>query len=362
MKGVIKTLLGFIKKEFLQTLRDPRMRMLLFVAPVVQLTIFGVALSTEAKNIRLSVFGSPSDQALQDLHRKALASGWFVAAKVSSLDPFEQIQKNEADAVLVAPMSGLDKSIGRNDGQVQLLINAINVTRAQSIERYFLSIVASLYNTSPPLHFDVRVLYNPALKTALFLVPGVMSLLVCLITVLLTSMSITREKEMGTFETLIAAPVLPEEIIFGKTIPFVILGLTNIPLIVGAAVVLFGMPLRGYLWMLLLSAFVFICCTVGIGLFIATVAKNQQQSMMGGFLYLFPSVLLSGLVFPVENMPWFVRVFSYINPLTYFIELLRNIMLKGGDPRLLIFNLLILSAMAVFVINASWRRFKTTLQ
>ncbi|MGZ3770420.1 MAG: ABC transporter permease [Bdellovibrio sp.] len=359
--GYAATLLGFIKKEFIQTLRDHRMRMLLFVAPVVQLTIFGVALSTEAKNIRLSVYGSPSDDSLQELHRKAIASGWFIPAKTSSLDPIEQIKQGEADAVLVAPPEGLDKSLGRRQGRVQLLVNAINVTRAQSIERYFLTIVHSLYGMQTPIHFDIRVLYNPALKTALFLVPGVMSLLVCLITILLTSMSIAKEKEIGTFETLLVAPVKSEEIIFGKTIPFIILGMSNIPLIVLAARIFFGMPLRGSLWVLLFSAFVFVCCTVGIGLFISTVTKNQQQSMMGGFLYLFPSVLLSGLVFPVDNMPIAMRVFAYINPLTYFIEILRNVMLKGGDPRLITFNVLILSAMAVFVITVSWQRFKTTL-
>ncbi|KHD87942.1 MAG: multidrug ABC transporter permease [Bdellovibrio sp. ArHS] len=357
----MKTLWGFIRKEFLQTLRDPRMRMLLFLAPGVQLTIFGVALSTEAKNIKLGVVGAPNDFSLHELHRKALASGWFVPAKSSSEDPFAQINKGEADAVLIAPPAGLDRSLGRNEGQVQLLVNAINVTRAQSIERYFLSVVQSLYGQALPFHFDVRVLYNPAMQTALFLVPGVMSLLVCLITILLTSMSITKEKEMGTFETLISAPVKPEEVIFGKTVPFVLLGMSNIPLIVGVAVTLFGMPLRGSLGILLLSSFVFVCCTVGIGLFISTVAKNQQQSMMGGFLYLFPSVLLSGLVFPIENMPWVLRIFAYINPLTYFIELLRNIMLKGGDARLILFNVLILSAMAVFIITASWRRFKVVL-
>ncbi|MFV8259296.1 ABC transporter permease [Bdellovibrio bacteriovorus] len=357
----MKTLLGFIRKEFLQTLRDPRMRILLFLAPCVQLTIFGVALSTEARNIRLGIFGAPNDSALQEIHRKALASGWFIPAKTQTTDPYELIQKGDADVVLVAPSGGLDRSLGRGEGEVQLLINATNVTRAQGIERYMGSIVRSLHPQDPPLRFDVRVLYNPAMRSALFLVPGVMSMLVCLITILLTSMSITKEKEMGTFETLISAPVSPEEVILGKTVPFVLLGLSNIPLIVGVAVALFDMPLRGSLWMLLLAAVAFVFCTVGIGLFISTIAKNQQQSMMGGFLYLFPSVLLSGMVFPVENMPWVMRIFSYINPLTYFIELLRNIMLKGGDLRLITTNVLVLVAMAVIAITASWRRFKTTL-
>ncbi|XGC82396.1 ABC transporter permease [Bdellovibrio bacteriovorus] len=357
----MKTLWGFIKKEFRQTLRDPRMRFLLFLAPCVQLTIFGVALSTEAKNIRLSIVGPPSDYSLQKIEQLALASGWFIPAITKSTDPFEQIQKGEADAVLVAPAGGLEASLGRQQGKVQLLVNATNVNRAQSIERYLLSIIASQYPLIAPLKFDLRVLYNPALRTSMFLVPGVMSLLVCLITVLLTSMSISKEKEMGTFETLISAPVTPEEVILGKTVPFVLLGLSNVPLIVLIAMVFFGMPMRGSVLLLLLSSFVFVCCTVGIGLFISTIARNQQQSMMGGFLYLFPSVLLSGLVFPIENMPWALRIFALINPLTYFIELLRNIMLKGGDLRLISFNLLILSAMAVTVITASWRKFKTTL-
>ncbi|MDG0816701.1 ABC transporter permease [Bdellovibrio svalbardensis] len=357
----MRTLLGFIKKEFLQTLRDPRMRILLFLAPCVELTIFGVALSTEAKNIRLSVVGAPSDSMLQTIYRDCLASGWFIPAKVSSSDPFEQMQRDEADAVMIAPPGGLDKAIGQGRGQVQLLVNAINVTRGQSIERYFMAVTQSQAPRSSPLQFDVRVLYNPAMRSAYFLIPGVMSMLVCLITILLTSMSIAKEKEIGTFETLISAPILPEEVLLGKTVPFVLLGMSNIPLIMAVAVFVFELPLRGSIWWLMFSSGVFVFCTVAIGLLISTLAKNQQQSMMGGFLFLFPAMLLSGLVFPIENMPWALRLVSYLNPLTYFIEILRNITLKGGDSRLLLFNTSILAAMAVMAIFVSWRRFKTRL-
>lgn len=357
----MKTLKGFMKKEFRQTLRDPRMRVLLFLAPCVQLTIFGVALSTEARNIRLSIVGAPSDSVLWTIYREAIASGWFIPAKVSTVDPFEQIQLDEADAVMVAPEGGLDRSVGRQRGELQLLINAVNMTRGQSIERYFTAVVQSQFPKQPPLRFDLRVLYNPALKSAFFLIPGVMSMLVCLITILLTSMSIAKEKEVGTFETLISSPVRPEEVLLGKTVPFVMLGISNIPLILAVAVFIFDLPVRGsFLW-LMVSSVVFVLCTVGVGLLISTLAKNQQQSMMGGFLFLFPAMLLSGLVFPIENMPWAIRVFSYVNPLTYFMEILRNITLKGGDSHLLLFNTCILAAMAAFTIFISWRRFKTTL-
>ncbi len=357
----MRVLVGFIKKELLQTLRDPRMRVLLFLAPCVQLTIFGVALSTEAKRIRLSVFAGPQDSFVHEVYRESLASGWFIPAKVTSSDPFEQVQRDEADAVLVAPPGGLDKAMGRGQGELQLLVNAVNVTRAQSVERYLQNIIRTKFDLKFPMQLDLRVLYNPAMETALFLIPGVMSLLVCLITILLTSMSIAKEKEQGTFETLISAPISPADVILGKTVPFVLLGVSNIPLIVGVAMVFFGMPLRGSAVILFISALIFVCCTVGIGLLISTLAKNQQQSMMGGFLYLFPSVLLSGLVFPVDNMPWALRVFAYINPLTYFIDLLRNIMLKGGDARLILTDNLILAAMALLFITISWRRFHTTL-
>ena len=359
----MKTLWGFIKKEFAQTLRDPRMRLILFVAPCVQLTIFGVALSTEAKNIRLGVQGSPLDTELQEIYRDCLASKWFVAIKTSDSDPYEQIQKGDADAVMIAPAEGVSQSKERGKGEVQLLVNATNVTRAQSIERYFQAIVAkrNTMAANSPVQFDVRVLYNPSLKSAFFLIPGEMSLLVCLITILLTSMSISKEKEVGTFETLISAPLETYEVILGKTVPFVLLGMSNVPLIMAVSILIFHLPMRGSWWLLALSAMIFVICTVGIGLMISTFAKNQQQSMMGGFLYLFPSVLLSGLVFPIENMPWGVRIFSYFNPLTYFIEILRNITLKGGELWLILFNLLILLAMGVAVISLSWNRMKTTL-
>jgi ABC-type multidrug transport system, permease component len=358
----VKFYWGFIRKEIKQTLRDPRMRLLLFIAPLIQLTIFGYALSTEANNIRLSVVGKPSDDILQTIHRRAIQSGWFLPANIKSTDPFDQVQKGEADAALVAPPEGLRWALERG-GKIQLLINATNVTRAQSIERYMQAILLEVLPKYqfPQVQFDLRVLFNPAMRTSLFLIPGVMSMLICLITVLLTSMSITKEKEQGTFESLISAPVKPGQIIIGKTLPFVLLGMSNVPLILMVAIFVFDVPLRGSLFLFLLGAFVFVCCTVSLGLLISGISKNQQQAMMGGFLFLFPAMLLSGLVFPVENMPWAMRIFAYLNPLTYFIELLRNIMLKGGDLRLVFANICVLAGMCAVIMYISWKRFKTTL-
>lgn len=362
------TLLGFIKKEFKQALRDPRMRAMLFVAPVMQMTLFGVAISTDVKNLRLAVQMAPNDKAMGQIYDHAMNSGWFIPAKAHEIDPFQMIQKDEADAVLVAPRGGLTQAIQRGRGEVQLLVNASNVIRAQSVENYMKGIVASVIPSylrqevpKPPIEFDVRILYNPTMRTAVFMVPGVMSLLICLITVLLTSMSISREKEIGTFEMLISAPVTPVEIILGKTIPYVLLGVCNIPLILIVAVFVFGVPMQGSLLVLGLSAVVFVCTTVAIGTLISTVTRTQQQSMMGGFLFMFPAIQLSGLMFPLENMPPAMKVLAYLNPITYFLQLLRNIMLKGGSWQVVATHVTALSAMAIAIIFISFKRFRTTL-
>lgn len=362
------TLLGFIKKEFIQTLRDPRNRVLLFIAPAIQMMIFGFAISSDIKNIRLYVPPSYADTVLSDIQQHAFACGWFIPAKGAHLDPFEMINSNEADVVLVPPVGGLTKSIERGEGEVQLLINASNVTKAQAIENYMKSIIntavvhhTKAVATKPAIIFDLRILYNPTMRSAIFLVPAVMGMLLCLITILFTAMSITKEKEQGTFETLIAAPVSPNEILLGKSIPFVILGMINTPLTLSAAVFILDVPLRGSLAVFFIASLFFVCATVAIGILISTICKTQQQSMMGGFLFLFPAQLLSGLMFPIDNMPSYMKGFAYINPLYYFNELLRNIMLKGGDARLVITYLSILAAMTIILTAISFSRFKTKL-
>lgn len=346
---------GFVQKELRQTLRDKRMWALLFLAPCMQMILFGIALTTEARNIRLDVRSEAADTVLDTLQSHALASGWFIDAGPGG----------KADAVLYPPAQGVTRSMARGEGQVQMLVDATNMTRAQSIERYMRGIVQEeLQRNAPrqaPLLFNVRLQYNPTLRSAVFMVPGIMSLVMCLTTIILTSMGVAREKEIGTFETILAAPVGAIDVILGKSIPYMLLGLMNLPLILGVAVMLFEVPLRGPLWVLLLASVVFIAATVAIGILISTTVRTQQQALMGGFLFLFPSVLVSGLMFPVENMPWLLQLVSYSNPLTYYMELLRNIMLKGGDPTLVLRNVSVLIGMALFLGWLSMKRFRTTL-
>ncbi|TXH26720.1 MAG: ABC transporter permease [Elusimicrobia bacterium] len=325
------TLAGFVRKEFRQALRDKRMRVVIFVIPVVQMTLFGLALSNEVKNVRLSTPAPPSDRLMNDLREAARGSGWFRPAAAVG-DPVRLLETGQADAVLIAPGGGATRARERGDGRAQLLIDGTNAIRARAIDGYVHALLRRVLGEAPPpvVVFDVRTLYNPTLTTAVYLVPGVMGLILGLITILLTSMSLARERELGTLETLLAAPVPRWEIFVGKTLPFVLLGLADVPLLVGFAHLVFGVPLRGPLWALALNAGAFVVTMVAAGTLISTFAKNQQQAMMGGFLFLFPAIQLSGVMAPVENFPLWAKPLAWLNPIQYFVSLNRQVMLRGA--------------------------------
>ncbi|MBU0745101.1 MAG: ABC transporter permease [Gammaproteobacteria bacterium] len=362
---------GFFRKEFMQALRDPRMKFILFVAPLIQLIIFGVAISTDVKNIRLWANPDSKDYILQHVYEHSIESGWFLPAidNDDNVEPFDLLRGGKIDAAIIASPGGLTKAIGRGTADLQLLIDATNVIQAQSVELYIKNIVNNVVvqdlNQKPPdnpIYFSVRVLFNPTLQTSYFMIPGVMCLLMCIVSVALTNISITSEKESGTFEMLIAAPVSSTEIILGKTIPYVIISMFSVPLILFVAIFIFGIPMRGSLLVLVFASFVFVCSCVAIGTLISTFAKNQQQSMLGMILFLFPAVMFSGLMFPLENMPTIMKFIAYLDPLSHFLEILRNIMLKGGEIHFISLHVGILILMAVIFVYISFKRFRTTLQ
>lgn len=361
-------ILGFFRKELVQTLRDKRMRMMLFVAPIMQMTIFGLAISTEVRHIKLAAVYAPSDTLARRLEEKCLGSGWFQRAEKDGTDPFHWIRSGRADAVLLVPEGGLTRSVGRGEGRLQLLIDSSNITKARIVEVYVKAILARTVSESypgtlpaPPVQFAVRSLYNPSMQTSAFMVPGVLCMILCMVTIVLTSSSMAREKESGTFETLLASPATTIEILLGKSLPYVLLGMADIPLVTAVAVFGFGVPMRGSLWVLLLASFFFICNTVALGILLSTFVKNLQQAAMGGFFLLFPAIQLSGVMYPVENMPALLKFAAYLDPLQYFVALLRNIMLKGGDPQLVATNIGALILLGALTIWVSFKRFHQKL-
>jgi len=364
-----QTLIGFVKKELVQTLRDPRMRILLFVMPLIQLSLFGLAISNEVKNVKLAVILDSNDTILRDVYERSISSGWFVPAQASEGDPYKIIESGRADAVLVPPPGGFSRALGRGEAPLQLLINATNVTKAQAIEGYLQGIVQATVQEdlkAPqiklPVKIESRVLFNPDLETSIFMVPGTMCMLMVITTMVMANLAIVREKEMGTFEMLISAPVTKSEVILGKTIPYVVLGMSNFPLILAVAVFLFQVPMRGSLPVLFAAALAFVCTAVALGTLISTYCQNQQQATLAGFLFIFPMIMFSGLMFPVENMPDYIKWISLVDPLSHYMGLLRNIMLKGGGTQYVITHIAVLVGLAIVSVLASFRRFHTTLQ
>jgi len=364
-----QTLIGFIKKELIQTLRDPRMRILLFVMPVLELTLYGVVITTEVKNVRLAAVFESRDTVLRSIYERSIAGTWFVPARSSSRDPFKLIESGDADAVLVPPPGGFTRALGRGDATLQVLVNATNVVKAQAIEGYLQAIVQQtvideLEITPPPLPIRVstRVLFNPSLETSYFLIPGVMCMLMVTSVMILSLVAIVREKEMGTFEMLISAPISRSEVIYGKTIPYALLGMSNTPLILGVAVFGFGVPMRGSLLALLIAALAFVFTAVALGVLLSTFCKNQQQSMLASVFVLIPMILFSGMMFPLENIPTALRWIAQINPLAHYMGLIRNIMLKGGETSYVLIHVAYLAGIALVSVVASFRRFQTTLE
>lgn len=359
------TVAGFVRKELAQALRDPRMRGMLFVMPVVQLLVFGYALSAEIRNISLAVIAAPSDAFTRELSERFYSSGWFVRAPADPGDPFDRVRSGRAEAVLVAPPGGADKAFGRGNAEYQLLIDATNAQRARGVEQYAQAVLAAQLaargdSGTAAFSFSVRTLYNPANDTSTYMVPGTLCLLLCLVTLTLTAMSMTREREMGTLETLLAAPVSPWEVLAGKTVPFAILGMCDVPLVLAVAWAM-GVPIRGPLWEIVLVSLVFVGTSVALGFLISSYTKSAQQAQLGTFLLLFPAIQLSGVVYPIENMPFAVKWITYFNPIRYLVIMIRHLMLKGGDLGLLVPNMAALAAIGAVAVVWAGRRFRQTL-
>ncbi|MGH7442801.1 MAG: ABC transporter permease [bacterium] len=364
-----RVLLAFAKKELVQTLRDRRMRSLLLFAPIIQLTLFGFALNDEVRNINLGIYAAPSDSLAWALAERAEGTGLFHLKTHLSGSPYEALDSGQVDAVLVAPPGGLTQAVGRGHGVIQLLVDGSDTTRAQGVTQYMDAVRQSVIKervrhgqpAPPGLELDTRVLYNPTLETKYFMVPGVLAMLLLMVTLTLTSSSITREKELGTFETLLASPISPGTILVGKALPYIALGLLDLPLILAVSYFGFGVPLRGPIWELYVASVAFIGCTVALGILLSTAAQNQQQAMMGSFLTLYPFQMLSGIIYPLQNMPKWLYWITYFNPLRYFAVLIRNILLKGGAPALFWPNVGALALLAVGSLAVAWKRFSPTL-
>lgn len=376
----MKSIFEFIKKEFLQFKRDPKMFALILLAPVIQLTFLGFAATLDIKLVRTIVFDQDKSITSRDFVERFTSSGYFQIEKyVSNYDEItEAIDKGDAILALVMPNDFEENIYSRQTTSVQALFNGSDGNTAGIVAGYVQNIV-SYYSQEIVLDFkhrsgqklspvpvisaETRVWYNPELKTRNFMVPGIVGLLLSLITLILTSLAVVKEKEIGTMEQLIVTPLKPYHIIIGKLVPFVFLSFAAVIIILASMWFIFGIPVKGELWFLFLSSFLYILSTLGLGLFVSTISKTQQQAMMISiFAVMMPMIFLSGFAFPIENMPQSIQYISYIIPLRYFNDIIRGVILKGLGISDLWFQALLLLLMGITILSFSSLRFKSRLE
>ncbi|MGK9369169.1 ABC transporter permease [Melioribacter sp. Ez-97] len=373
------TVIHFIKKEFQQLKRDPKMFAIVLVAPVLQTIILGYAATFDVNNVDFYLLDRDRSSSSRKYVEKIVNSGYFtIKGVVENYDDAENaIMSGNAVMGLIIPRD-FEKDIENNSGaEVQILLDGSDGNKGSIAFGYIQAITADYAKNiflekierkgiRAPLksvNAETRIWYNPELKTRVFMVPGITALLLMIVTTLLTSLAIVKEKEFGTLEQLIVTPIKPWQMILGKILPFTILGFVMVLLVNSVMVFWFGIPIRGSILFFLFASLLFILSTLGIGLFISTISKTQQQAMMVTvFGAMMPMIYLSGFVFPIENMPKIIQYITYIIPLKYFITIIRGVILKGIGIAELWRETLILAAMGITILFLASKRFRKRLE
>jgi len=342
---MVRRIVALVIKEFLALLKDRRSRTVIVIPPLVQLIVFGYAATFDLNDVPYAVFNEDRGSVSRRLLARFEGSPAFVLK--TRLTQYRQIQSViDSKAVRMVlhcgPRFSADLLSGR-PAPLQMIVDGRNSNIALILSGYVRSMVSG-FNTRwvadqegilAPARLEIRAWFNPNLKSRWFVVPGIVGLLTTVVTMLVTALSVAREREAGTFDQLLVSPMRPVEILLGKAIPGFIIGAVEASFIILFAVVWFGVPLRGSLPALYLGLFLFLLSAIGIGLMISSLAITQQQGLFGAFLFLVPAIILSGFATPIANMPVFMQHLTRINPLRYFMEILRGVFLEGATASLL---------------------------
>ena len=372
----LERLNAMVKKEFVQMRRDPATLRLMLAVPVMQLLIFGFAIRTDVRHLPTVVFDQSRSQQSRAFVQSLIATDNFVVKREahSYADALAAVDDGEARSAVILPPDYARRLKRGNTAAVQVLVDASDPTASQSAigaaqmvgQRTNIALVAARtgVNLATRLPVDVRVrpLYNPALQNAIFIVPGLIGMILSNILIVITALSIVRERETGTLEQLIVTPLARWEIMLGKITPYVFVGYVQMTTVLVVGHYLFHVPVRGPLPALYAATFLFIVANLGLGLFISTLGRNQAQVTQTAFLFLLPNVLLSGFMFPREAMPVAARMFGLLLPLTYYLQLIRGIVLKGNGLTQLWPQALALAVFALAFFTFATRRFSKTLE
>ncbi len=372
------TIAGIVRKELLQVRQDRRMLGISLVAPILQVLVLGYTATTDIKYSVMVVRDQDRTAESRDLIREFTTSGYFVheysVDRDADLD--RRIEQGDASVGLVIPRNfGRDLMAGRSP-QLQMIFDGSDANTASILLSYATQIVAAYAAgagrpeqvrlqgmASGTIIPEPRVWFNPDLKSSNFMVPGVVALVLMIITMTLTSLAIVKEKEIGTLEQLLVSPIRPYELILGKLIPFVLIGFVDVVVVLALARYWFKVPTVGSLPLLLSLSGLFILTTLGLGLFISTIAKSQQQAMLiAQFFFFMPFIYLSGFAFPISNMPRIIQYATYLIPLRYFLEIVRGVFLKGSGIAELWPQALALLGLGVAILTLAVARFRETLE
>jgi drug efflux transport system permease protein len=369
---------AMLVKEFTQILRDPKMRFVIFVVPAFQITMFGYAVNTDVKHITTAIYDLDNSVASRELTAQLVRSGYFDV--VEHIDRVERVRelmdRGEVRAAIQFNRGFEDAIRGGRTAPLQIIVDGTDPNSAGIVLSHAVKIagrfsdkiqaerlVRSTGRTAPVAQLELasRAWFNDNLESRNYYVPGVTALMVLITTMMLSSMAVVREKEIGTMEQIIVTPIRRWEFILGKTVPFVLIGYINVTIVIVIARFWFRIPFRGSLLLLFAATGLYLMSSLGFGLFISTISRTQQQAMMSSFMFTFPAMLLSGFAFPIENMPPVIQFATYANPLRYYLVIIRTIFLKGVGAAILWPQLLGLFILGSVILAFAVQRFRKTL-
>lgn len=367
----MKQLITFIQKEFHHILRDTRSMLVLIGLPIVQLLLFGFAVTTEVRNANIAILDNSKDEVTQNIITKIESSQYFdIDRSITSNEQIEKAFKTGRIKIAVVFQQNFQNELSHsNKAQLQIIADATDPNQATTLTNYLSSIVRDYQNelnqqNNLPytINTEMRMLYNPQLKGAYTSVPGVMGMILLLISAMMTSIAIVREKELGTMEILLVSPMQPWLVVISKVIPYFIISLINVATILILSVFVLGLPIEGSLFLLTASTIIYIFCALSLGILISTITETQQAAMLISLLGLMlPVVMLSGYAFPIANMPTILQVLSNLVPAKWYIIIVKNVMIKGIGIEQIWKELLILLAMTGTFLIISIKRFKIRL-
>ncbi len=358
-------------KEFLQVLRDKRMRFFLFVPPLIQLFMFGYVVTMDVNNISTALLDLDKSSESRELARRFESSGYFTINRTpASVEELrELLDRGEVLCAIQIKREFSDDLKKRIPTDVQVIVDGTYSNTALIALSYANGIIAKfsqdrtlpIIRTGTAIDLRTSVWYNPDLKSRNYYVPGVIASIIMLVSLMLTSMAVVREREVGTMEQLMVTPIRPIELMLGKTLPFAAISFIDMLLVTAVGTLWFDIPIRGSLVLLLAGTAIYLLSVLGTGLFISTISKTQQQALMAAMFFNMPAILLSGFAFPIENMPKIFQYITYVNPLRYFLTIIRGVFLKGNGIAILWPPMAALFLVGIVVFALSSLRFRKRL-